>query len=170
MVTQTPDGKMRFEFYRPKARQVAIAGDFNGWATSFQMTRGRDGWWRGQIELAPGLYRFRYCADDQWYTDYAAFGVEPGPLGWNSVLKVEPPPQEDVLAAAVRQHLEPTTPCVAAPAEPARPPKPTKSTRPPGPARASGPVRLPPPGSKALRDGPSRLRRTPEESGISLLS
>jgi 1,4-alpha-glucan branching enzyme len=90
MVTQTPNGKMLFEFHRPDIQQMAIAGDFNGWQHSFQMLRGRDGWWRATIQLAPGTYRFRYIADGQWFTDYAAFGLEPGPYGWNSVLKVDP--------------------------------------------------------------------------------
>ncbi len=90
MVTQTNNGIVTFEFYRPNVERMAIAGDFNGWQHSFQMTRGRDGWWRSQIELAPGTYRFRYMGDGQWFTDYAAFGVEPGPFGWNSVLIVEP--------------------------------------------------------------------------------
>jgi hypothetical protein len=91
MVTQTPDGMIVFQFYRPNVTQMAIAGDFNGWQQSFQMTRSRDGWWRSQIELAPGTYRFRYIGDAKWFTDYAAFGVEPGPFGWNSVLKVDAP-------------------------------------------------------------------------------
>ncbi|HPZ99176.1 MAG TPA: hypothetical protein PLT93_13650 [Phycisphaerae bacterium] len=91
MVTQTADGKIVFQFYRPGARSMVISGDFNGWQHSFHMTRARDGWWRAQIELAPGTYRFRYLADGEWYTDYAAFGVEPGLFGWNSVLKVDPP-------------------------------------------------------------------------------
>jgi hypothetical protein len=90
MVTQTLDGKVLFQFYRPDVRQVTVAGDFNGWQNSFHMSRGHDGWWRCQIELAPGTYRFRYLADGQWHTDYAAFGVEPGPYGWNSVLLVQP--------------------------------------------------------------------------------
>jgi hypothetical protein len=91
MVTQTSNGTVVFQFYRPDVSRMTIAGDFNGWQHSFYMTRGRDGWWRSQIELAPGTYRFRYVGDGQWFTDYAAFGVEPGPFGWNSVLKVDAP-------------------------------------------------------------------------------
>ena len=34
--------------------------------------------------------QFRYLGDGQWYTDYAAFGLEYGPFGMNSVVKVEP--------------------------------------------------------------------------------
>ena len=91
MVTQVPDGSVVFRFYRPDVSQMTIAGDFNGWQHSFHMTRERDGWWHCQVELTPGTYRFRYKGDDQWFTDYAAFGVEPCPFGWNSVLKVEVP-------------------------------------------------------------------------------
>ena len=48
-----------------------------------------------RIRLAPGCYQFRYRGDNQWYTDYAAFGVEQTPYGLNSVLKVDPPQVPD---------------------------------------------------------------------------
>ncbi|MHC4445715.1 MAG: glycogen-binding domain-containing protein [Planctomycetota bacterium] len=91
MVTQTPDGTLEFRFFRPKVQQVSLAGDFNDWQTCFFMTRDTEGWWRCRLKLAPGLYEFRYSADGQWYTDYAAFGLTKGPHGFNSVLKVDPP-------------------------------------------------------------------------------
>jgi 1,4-alpha-glucan branching enzyme len=115
MVTQTADGKVLFQFFRPSARHIVIAGDFNGWQQSFQMTRGRDGWWRSQIELAPGVYRFRYLADGQWFTDYAAFGLEPGPFGWNSVVRVEAPVHAATPAPVPAASSSPA----AAPASPA---------------------------------------------------
>ena len=40
------------------------------------------------INLPPGSYRFRYWADGQWFCDYAAFGVEPGPFGLDSVVRI----------------------------------------------------------------------------------
>src|SRR5512146_2371964 len=92
MVTQTADGLICFEFFRPDARQVFLAGDFNGWQKhSMGLVRGADGGWRYELRLMPGIYQFRYIADGQWYNDYAAFGLERGPFGWNSVLKVDPP-------------------------------------------------------------------------------
>lgn len=95
MVTQAPDGTVTFQFLRPQARQVFLAGDFNNWhKQSLIMLKGSDGWWRCQLTLAPGIYQFRYYADGQWYSDYAAFGLERGPFGWNSVLKVDPPMQD----------------------------------------------------------------------------
>ncbi len=91
MVTQIPDGGVEFTFYRPSATQVAIAGDFNNWQTSFQMSRLPDGRWQSRLKLAPGIYQFRYFADGEWFNDYAAFGLEHGPFGLNSVARVDPP-------------------------------------------------------------------------------
>jgi 1,4-alpha-glucan branching enzyme len=91
MVTQRSDGSMEFRFFRPQANQVNLAGEFNGWHKhSFAMTRMDDGWWQYRIHLAPGVYQFRYVADGEWFTDYAAFGLERNHLGWNSVAKVDP--------------------------------------------------------------------------------
>ena len=92
MVTQLPDGFVEFRFYRPEAHHVALAGEFNGWhKTSLPMHKDNDGWWRYQLRLAPGYYQFRYVADGDWHTDYAAFGLEHGPFGVNSVVKVDAP-------------------------------------------------------------------------------
>jgi len=92
MVTQMQDGTVEFRFFRPNAECVTLTGDFNGWhQTSLPMTREPDGYWRYQLRLAPGRYQFRYLGDGQWYTDYAAFGIEHGPFGVNSVLKVDHP-------------------------------------------------------------------------------
>ena len=86
------DGSVEFCFYRPSARAVALAGDFNGWQkTGFPMTCDADGWWRYRLHLAPGTHQFKYCADGEWFLDYAAFGLEPGPFGWNSVVCVDAP-------------------------------------------------------------------------------
>lgn len=90
MVTQSSDGIVHFRFIRPDARQVFLAGDFNGWSTSnLPMQKGDDGLWHCHMLLAPGVYQFQYVADGQWYMDHAAFGVEFGPHGLNSVLHVD---------------------------------------------------------------------------------
>ncbi len=92
MVTQATDGSVEFRFFRPEARQVYLTGEFNGWQThSLTMLKDAGGWWHCRLALSPGIYQFRYLADGVWYTDFAAFGVEPGPFGWNSVLKVDAP-------------------------------------------------------------------------------
>ena len=92
VVAQNPDGVVEFGFFRPEANQVSLAGDFNDWrCDTTLMAKGADGWWRIKLKLEAGTYRFKYLADNQWHTDYAAFGVEISPYGWNSVLKVDPP-------------------------------------------------------------------------------
>jgi len=103
MVSQAPDGTIQFRFFRPEARQVTLTGDFNGWdMANTPMTRGSDGWWRYQLELPPGCYQFRYFSDGQWYTDHAAFGIEHGPFGINSVVKVDRAVLEEARPEAAR--------------------------------------------------------------------
>jgi len=95
MVTLAQDGTVEFLFFRPDADCVTLSGEFNGWnPVSLPMTKGPDGWWRYHLRLAPGYYQFRYLADGQWYTDYASFGLQHGPLGLNSVVRVEPAEDE----------------------------------------------------------------------------
>ena len=80
---------VEFRFYRPQAQQVHLAGDFNSWRQlELPMTRGGEGYWFAKLRLPAGEFRFRYCADGEWYTDYAAFGVEPGRFGLDSILRV----------------------------------------------------------------------------------
>jgi 1,4-alpha-glucan branching enzyme len=84
-----------FRFRRPGARRVSIAGDFNGWQQDqLAMDRGPDGVWRASLRLPPGCFRFRYQADGQWFTDFAAFGVEPGPYGPVGIVYVPSGPQQ----------------------------------------------------------------------------
>ena len=83
------DELVEFSFYRPGANEVFIIGDFNGWQYgAMSMERQDDGYWLSKLELPPGEFKFRYFADGQWFTDYAAFGVEPGVFGFDSVVRV----------------------------------------------------------------------------------
>lgn len=90
MVTPKGDGTLEFRFFRPHARRVVLLGDFNGWNRSGPpMTKQTDGNWQSHLRLAPGVYQFRYLADGQWYVDHAAFGIQHGPFGPNSVARVD---------------------------------------------------------------------------------
>lgn len=83
--------RVEFSFYRPQARQVFLVGDFNGWRHGeLLMTHTGEGYWNASMNLPTGVFKFRYCADGQWFTDYAAFGIEPGPFGWDSVIHIAP--------------------------------------------------------------------------------
>jgi len=78
-----------FRFFRPRAQQVFLVGDFNGWRQGeLAMTRETGGYWRATIRLPSGDFRFRYCADGEWYPDYAAFGLDVAPHGHDSVVRV----------------------------------------------------------------------------------
>jgi 1,4-alpha-glucan branching enzyme len=81
---------VEFSFFRPDVQSVHLVGDFNNWQTGqLCMGRGANGYWSAKMKLPPGTYKFRYVADGVWYTDYAAFGVEPGRFGMDSVVRVE---------------------------------------------------------------------------------
>jgi 1,4-alpha-glucan branching enzyme len=83
---------VEFRFYRPDAREVCLVGDFVNWQVGrcWMKPAGR-GEWVAQMMLPTGDYKFRYYVDGQWFADYAAFGVECGPFGLDSVLRVPPP-------------------------------------------------------------------------------
>lgn len=84
--------RVEFRFLRPEARAVFVAGEFNHWMRDqFRMSKGSDGVWRLVVFLPPGTYRFRYCADGEWFADFAAFGVRPGPYGPDGVIIVGEP-------------------------------------------------------------------------------
>lgn len=93
MVTVEGNGA-RFRFFRPQAQCVYLVGDFNGWRTQELKMKPRDGWWEANLTLPGGNYRFRYLADGQWFTDFAAFGIEYGPFGTISVLRIPGPGEQ----------------------------------------------------------------------------
>ena len=109
MVTIGEDGYVEFRFYRPKAANVFLAGEFNEWRCDhLRMVRDGDGHWVLKVRLPAGEYRFRYVADGAWYTDYAAHGVEPERFGFNSILRV--PEYTLKLPAVERPAAEPAAP------------------------------------------------------------
>ncbi|HOW73640.1 MAG TPA: hypothetical protein PKY77_23820 [Phycisphaerae bacterium] len=89
MTIQHRDGTVEFRFYRGQAGQVFLLGDFTDWdARKVLMKPDGDGWWLCRVRLGPGVYQFQYDAEGQRFLDYAAFGLELGPFGWNSVVYV----------------------------------------------------------------------------------
>lgn len=90
MLVWHPDGIVEFRFFRPGAHRVHLVGDFNGWeASATVMFLEPSGDWVRCLRLQRGTYRFKYLADGEWFPDYAAFGVEWGPLGVNSVAVID---------------------------------------------------------------------------------
>lgn len=90
-MVKVDEGVAEFTFYRPDVSGVFLAGEFNDWRTDqLRMTRRSDGYWSIRLKLPAGVHKFRYLADGQWYNDYAAFGLEVGTYGLESVVLVEP--------------------------------------------------------------------------------
>lgn len=74
----------------PAAKEVFVAGSFNGWqvgATPLRPAKG--GEWQGELKLTPGRYEYLFVVDGTWLPDPAAREAAPNPFGgWNSVLSV----------------------------------------------------------------------------------
>ena len=87
--------ELLFQVRIEDAKQVSIAGDFNGWAadaTPMQHGR-RAGEWRCSLPLKPGRYRYRLVVDGKWMTDPNNQFVEVNQFGeLNNVVDVEENP------------------------------------------------------------------------------
>jgi len=76
------------------ARDVRIAGDFNGWVPdkgvhSMTEAQGKTTVWTKVLNLPPGTYQYRYVVDGEWRPDPANPESTQGPAGKpNSVLHV----------------------------------------------------------------------------------
>lgn len=83
---------VKFVSLYPRANDVQIAGDFNGWQPqNTPMKRvGDSGVWQAQMHLAQGSYRYRLVVDGQWQQDPYNEEMELNPFGeFNSVLEVK---------------------------------------------------------------------------------
>lgn len=88
-MVQLRDGFAEFSFFRPMADSVHLAGDFNNWREDqLPMRRDARGYWSAALCLPSGEYRFRYMVDGEWFCDFAAFGMEIGPFGLDSVVRI----------------------------------------------------------------------------------
>lgn len=92
-VRQTPQGVL---FVQPigTGRQLAIAGDFNGWSVRSNRMKAdpRMGVHQTCIHLPPGRHRYRIVADGRWIADPHNTVLEPNEYGeTNSIVVVEAP-------------------------------------------------------------------------------
>lgn len=81
-----------FSFHDDAAREVGVAGDFNGWdASRAPLLKGEGGVWRASVSgLSPGRYRYKFVVDGTRWVDDRANGLkEPDEFGgFNSLLNV----------------------------------------------------------------------------------
>jgi 1,4-alpha-glucan branching enzyme len=86
VITVLPTGQIQFRFFRRDVQNVCIVGTFNQWRENqTPMEDLGDGWWGAELSLDDGLHQFRYRADGEWFTDFAAHGVEHSKWGMNSM-------------------------------------------------------------------------------------
>ena len=59
-----------FSYLAEDAKAVSLAGSFNGWnSQSTPMTNKNSGEWTVDLELAPGVYEYRYVVDGEWCSE-----------------------------------------------------------------------------------------------------
>jgi hypothetical protein len=66
----SPRVKVNFVLLGLGAKQVTLAGDFNGWSpTATPMSRDSSGHWETTVQLAPGRYQYKFIVDGEWMPD-----------------------------------------------------------------------------------------------------
>jgi 1,4-alpha-glucan branching enzyme len=78
------------EYLNPAAREVFIAGSFNGWdPRANALVAHGDGKWGVELSLQPGRYEYRLVVDGQWTDDPKASEHTANPYGgFNSIMQV----------------------------------------------------------------------------------
>jgi 1,4-alpha-glucan branching enzyme len=79
-----------FELIKPGAKQVCVAGSFNGWRPERSpLVALGDGRFVGDLTVDPGRYEYLFVVDGQWVPDPKAQETVQNPFGGkNSVLTV----------------------------------------------------------------------------------
>jgi 1,4-alpha-glucan branching enzyme len=83
-------GRVLFELVRPGAKQVCVAGSFNGWKPERSpLVPLGEGRFAADLTVDPGRYEYLFVVDGQWVPDPKAKETVRNPFGGaNSVLTV----------------------------------------------------------------------------------
>ena len=84
---------VRFLFFAPAAKSVAIAGGFNHWDPENGRLAGPDkkDVWNITLPLSEGRYEYRFVINDsEWVLDPSVPSVDDGLGGKNSILIISP--------------------------------------------------------------------------------
>ena len=80
---------VQFRLGDPGAREVALAGDFNGWHPEHRLHQVEPGVWSVDVALAPGVYNYVFVVDGRtWRLDPLAPRVTDGFGGSSSRVSV----------------------------------------------------------------------------------
>ncbi len=82
--------KVTFRLKSPKASQVSLAGDFNGWdAEKNPLRKDKDGLWVTTLVLPAGRYEFKFMVDGKWRESLEDELTAPNSYGsFNNVVNV----------------------------------------------------------------------------------
>ncbi len=73
---------VEFTFLAPEAREVFLAGEFNGWDTqSLPMKKSKGGIWKAKVKLSPGRHEYKFFADNVWVESLPGVEQVYNPLG-----------------------------------------------------------------------------------------
>jgi 1,4-alpha-glucan branching enzyme len=88
---ESVERKIEFSFNFPEAKEVFLAGDFNGWdLRSIPLQRSGKGAWETKLNLPPGRYEYKLMVDGAWVQDFGSTEMVSNPFGThNSVLRVK---------------------------------------------------------------------------------
>lgn len=84
------DQEVTIRYVAPDARDVKVAGNFNGWhPDATPLKKSGVGEWAIQLKLRPGKYEYRFVVDGKWCDDPHASLRGANPFGgFNSILEV----------------------------------------------------------------------------------
>ena len=85
------ESKIKFSFNFPEAKEVFLAGDFNGWdIQSIPLKKKGKGAWEAKLNLFPGRYEYKLMVDGAWVEDFGCAEMVFNSFGThNCVLRVE---------------------------------------------------------------------------------
>ena len=83
--------RVRVEVVHPHAKEIFLAGSFNGWKPHANPLKVQDhGLWVAEFELPFGCYEYRFVIDGRWTSNPHAPQFARNPYGsFNSILPVE---------------------------------------------------------------------------------
>ena len=82
--------RIALQLVEPAARQVFVAGSFNGWKPdTTPLVPVGEGRWKGDLKLRPGKHEYLFVVDGQWRPDPNAKESVQNPFGGrNSVVRM----------------------------------------------------------------------------------
>ena len=84
--------RVTFSHHAPDAGNVSLVGEFNNWnPKKHPMKCGENGVWTKTVVLKPGVYEYKFLADEIWMLDTENDHFRPNTYGtMNSLITVSP--------------------------------------------------------------------------------